>query len=387
MAPRETEQIDFLTTNVGRGHRFYLEGLIGALNELTPETETELYHAKEVGGPLARPGWQLINSLYRRGSRSDWFGSLYSRIRSDSDPNSDSAALRLFGAGLRHWWKKRGNPLVVDHPLLVKLLDSLSVRPVLIYMHGEMVAPNESLVTGADLTIVPTEEIQNEFIDAGVASEAVAVSGLCLERALVPLVCDARELRLKRISASTPLTGAYFSSGAEPSEHCSLIVHALRDCLNAGHHAIVFATTDGRLANYIKDSELRKYSQLALKLYSTIHEEESQLASVFKELDYFVAPAHERTNWAIGAGLPFFILEPCFGSFAPLNRDLALNNANAKLISGPDEISGFGAYLNELQESGGLLLMNRDTEALAQITIDGFKQSANLMREKLESLK
>ena len=42
-------------------------------------------------------------------------------------------------------------------------------------------------------------------------------------------------------------------------------------------------------------------------------EENAFAGKLFASFDYFVAPAHERSNWALGLGLPIFIIEPAIG--------------------------------------------------------------------------
>ncbi len=383
MTIQNSSRIDFLTTGVGRGHRFYLEGLHHAVNHSYPETETTLFCAPDISGALARPGWRLINSLYRRGSKSDWFGSLYNRLRSDTSATDDSVALRVFGAGLRRWWRHRNRPLVVDHPLLVKLLSRTKDRSPLIYMHGEMVAPNESLITGADLIITPTETVKEIFFAAGTPNEKIIVTGLCIEKSLVGLASRAHELRRERIENQAPITGAFFTSGAEPIEHCTLLVEAARSALKQNQKVIVFAACGGRLERMFREAGLEEVG-LTLQTYTSIPDDEAKLSSVFTELDYFLAPPHERTNWALGLGLPFFMLLPCYGSFAPLNRDLAIKYAHAKTLTSANAANSFGEKIKELQSSGELEAMNSREAGAFLLDINGFERGANAVIKLLE---
>ncbi len=391
------QQIDFLTTGVGRGHRFYLEGLRAAVQRCNPEIETGLFLAPDVSGAVAGLGWRLIMQLYRKGSSSGIFGSWYRHLRSQNGANAHSEpgkALQLFGAGLRRWWQSRGNPLIVDHPLLVRLLSTGKRVPPLIYIHGELVAPAESLVHGADITIVPTEDVKRQFAEAGIAPNSIFVSGICIEKSLTDLAEQASHLRLKRLRESATLTGAYFSSGAEPLEHCRLILSAVRSCPvqssdsqnRRQQRALVFAVEEGRLADMLATSGMLEKPGVRLLTYKSMSDEERQLAQAFTEIDYYVAPAHERTNWAVGLGLPFFALLPCFGSYAPLNLQLAQRHAHAKTVASIPDAERFSETLNELQHSGELETMNcfgaryGDSPPNA---INGFENGAKMIEKKL----
>ena len=391
------QQIDFLTTGVGRGHRFYLEGLRAAVQRCNPGTETELFLAPEVSGALARSGWKLINQLYRKGSSSGMFGAWYHRLRSKDGADSHSEpgkALQLFGSGLRRWWRSRGNLLIVDHPLLVRLLSTGQRFAQLIYMHGELVAPAESLVRGADIIIVPTEDVKSQFAKAGLAPKSIFVSGICIEKSLIDLAEQASLLRLKRLRESATLTGAYFSSGAEPLEHCRLILSAVRSCLAHSsdsqdprqQRSLVFATEGGRLAGMLATSGMLEQPGVRLLTYNSVLDEEQELTQVFTEIDYYVAPAHERTNWAVGLGLPFFALLPCFGSYAPLNLRMAQCHAYAKTVASATDAEQFGGTLNKLCLSGELESMNcfgaryGDSRLTA---INGFEHGAKMLMKEL----
>lgn len=369
-------KIDFLTTDIGRGHRFYLEGLLREVRRLAPEVETEFFLAPELSHGISRFFWRMALALYRSGSRPGLVGACYNRFRRSQSPGGSSIAHSALGRDLRRWLQTRRNlaaAVVVDHSLLVELLIHQTNRPRVVYMHGELVAPEESL-TCADLTLVPTDEVHRRFIESGCQKERLALTGLCVESALVPLADSARLVRLRRISEGAALTGAFFTSGAEPANHCDQILRAVLSMQKTSLRSLVFARHGGRLERLV-----RPYTgnHIELLVCKTILDEEELLASRFKELDYFVAPSHERTNWAFGLALPFFMLSPVFGSFAPLNRELALKSANAVALRSGRESIDFAAALQEARISGRLAEMNeRTTEA-----IGGFTRSAELMIE------
>jgi hypothetical protein len=69
--------------------------------------------------------------------------------------------------------------------------------------------------------------------------------------------------------------------------------------------------------------------------------------------DYFVAPAHERTNWALGLGLPMFVLTPDIGPFAPLNHEVLCSSGAAVEVHAGE----FSDQLHSLATNGRLASM------------------------------
>jgi len=102
-------------------------------------------------------------------------------------------------------------------------------------------------------------------------------------------------------------------------------------------------------------------SQTRLCLYSKRSELNQLTARFFAEFDYFVAPAHERTNWALGIGLPMYVVDPTHGSFAPLNRGFLLNAGvavplrnvtEAALLAETIEVQRRSGRLQEMADAG-----------------------------------
>ena len=56
-------------------------------------------------------------------------------------------------------------------------------RPSVWYMHGEMSAPKEPVVHGAERTLVPRPETADVFMTHGVAPSRLLVTGSCPARA------------------------------------------------------------------------------------------------------------------------------------------------------------------------------------------------------------
>jgi hypothetical protein len=80
----------------------------------------------------------------------------------------------------------------------------------------------------------------------------------------------------------------------------------------------------------------------------------------FPQFDLFVAPAHERSHWALGLGLPMFIAGPAIGSYAPLNREWLIRDEVALPLETKREAENFGERLRELREIGELCDMALD---------------------------
>ncbi|MEE8150091.1 MAG: hypothetical protein V3T75_06520, partial [candidate division Zixibacteria bacterium] len=212
------------------------------------------------------------------------------------------------------------------------------------------------------------------FINSGYSKENVVVTGLCIEPGLQRQAEQAYLSRLSRIETANRLTGAFFSSGAEPKPHMEKLVMAAASVVSEGHNVIVFAKRGGRLAHLFKrtfDRENLKFptidedsqnlnleTQAMLCLYSSREVESKLTCGLFEKLDFFVAPSHERTNWALGLGLPMFILEPPIGPFSPLNREVLLGSGVAQGVETIARARQFGKTLKEMQKNGKLLRMS-----------------------------
>jgi hypothetical protein len=387
-APIPTK-LSFLYVNVGRGHPFYLDGINDALIRkgsigIVKASED----AAEAPGRLSRLGWAAVQSVYRYGSSPGPMQTLYRTIRSTNDYNCDSFAMKLLGRSIRATYAHDTAPIVVSHPLMVGILRG---RANLFYQHGELVAPSESIVAGATTVFVPTDTVADSFQRGGYRDDQIVVSGLCIEPALVKQAAEARELRLQRYSANCPLTAAIYSSGAEPRQHIEAIALAAISLVKSGHHVVIFAESGRRLSKLIKSqfgsagialTKLDTTSLIPVDLppailveYHSRREETTLTARLFPSFDFFIAPSHERSNWAVGLGLPMFILEPCIGPYAPLNRDLLNERGVAFDLTSQDHVVSVADRVNALRHRGELTKMSDN--GWGKLPIDGFSKIAD----------
>ena len=73
-----SSKIDFLYTNIGRGHPFYLDGIMQALVRSGNISIVRQKHdVFELSSGLSLNGWQLARWLYQKGSSGGLVGSIY----------------------------------------------------------------------------------------------------------------------------------------------------------------------------------------------------------------------------------------------------------------------------------------------------------------------
>jgi len=363
---------DFLYTNIGRGHPFYLDGIREMLSSRSIGSVTDVF---ECSRGLSRIAWRLARALYTRGSSGGGRSSLYSRIRRHTDYSRRSPMLRLMARDIRRRFIDDEAPLVVAHPSLIGMLNG---KFRLVYQHGEMVAPAECVLPGLYWILVPHEGLRPTFSSATVRWAHVIVTGLCIEPSLVARATSAWGARQERLNTRDRLTVAFFSSGAEPSGHVRTLVTAAASAAQAGHAAVLFARRGGAFARATK--RLASPHGVELRPYSSRDELNRLTATIFPKLDCFVAPPHERTHWALGLGLPMFIVDPPIGTFAPLNRELLLNEGVADRIAGSSEARDFGRRLNGQLGNGELAA--RALRGWGRYEIDGFAKCAEFLRKK-----
>ncbi|HOP07073.1 MAG TPA: hypothetical protein PLF13_07270 [candidate division Zixibacteria bacterium] len=363
--------LELLYTEIGRGHPYYLDGIVDALIRSARvrlvRRQTNVF---DLSHGLSRLAWKTARWLYRHSSPRNPIGLFYARLRKKANYNHGNWGLHFLARDIRSQFMAEESPLLVAHPVLVAALRG---RRNLIYQHGEMSAPHESLVLGAERLIVPTKAVAQAFLEAGYDRERIHVSGLCIEPALVRQATESFELRRKRLEGRGVLTGAFYSSGAEPKVHVERLIEVAWSTVTAGHRVLVFARTGGLLAA----QTIQRFGRIGadflvvtpetpiegeipratLLLYQNRREEYALTARLFSWFDFVVAPAHERSNWGMGLGLPMVIIGPDIGSFAPLNRRLLLDRGVALEVGTRLKAESLGEKLRRLHKSSVLAAM------------------------------
>jgi hypothetical protein len=335
--------------------------------------------------------WKTIRSLYQKGASPGPIGGLYRTLRQGETGEGFGLAVNVLGHDIKRIYGSSNVPLVVAHPLLVSILAG---RPHLLYQHGELVAPSQATVAGASMVLVPTGQVADRFMISGYPSSQIEVTGLCIEPALVARAESAFQARRQRLGSDSSLRGLFVSSGAEPKQHLELLISSVTSIAESGGQALVLARHGGKLEAQLqralgqRDHLLTSIAPgdglpdtpVVLASYHDRGEEQQFVVDVLEFLDYFVAPSHERTNWAVGLGLPMFALTPTIGPFAPLNLQLLLDSGTAQELPTTDKADRFSDRLSQLQRSGRLLEMAES--GWGHFEIDGFATIATLLSRR-----
>ncbi len=373
--------LSFLGTEIGRGHPFYLDGVRRALTAMGRDdvvaSESDVFAVSRGASRLA---WGAVRAAYRIAGRGGLPAALYHRLRGTSDYDRESAMLTILGRDLRRWAAATApGPLVVDHPAVVGALGS---RPDVWYVHGEMIAPPEAIVRGAAGIFVPNEAVAAEFVRGGVAPGRLRVTGICIENELVPGAEAAAVARRERLESVGPYRIGFFGSGAEPVAHVASMASAAGACAQVGHDVLVFAKRGGRLARVVeRELETVPIGSEIIE-YDTREELDRRTAEVLPSVDLVVSPPHERSNWAVALGIPFFLVGPDIGPFAPRNRALLLRAGVALELPDPATAEHLPGVLVEMQSKG---ILSRMAENGWGPPIDGFREAARFLMEEAES--
>jgi hypothetical protein len=181
-----------------------------------------------------------------------------------------------------------------------------------------------------------------------------------VEPELTDVAESAFQARIMRLASDRPLTIGFFTSGARPRPHAHRIITAAASAARAGHKVVLFWGT-GMLRAAKAQLALRRQGvpeESAQIVWTRNRQHETaRTAEFFPNLDVLVAAAHERTNWAVGLGLPMFALLPHIGPFARENFEFAGNQGVCLPIATLSEADRFGSTLAELRSSGRLAQM------------------------------
>ncbi len=373
----QSSKVVALCSEIGRGHPSYLDSMVFRLRKKYLNLACRTVFSES--GPRGQESkgisllcWRTLSWLYSISGKGGIRTRFYNLVRKRSQRSSkDSLVTKVLGRDLKRTYKNFPGICLVDHPLVAR---SLAGVCRVWYVHGEIAAPAECAVRGVEKILVPLNETKEKLITLGAEKEAVVVCGLMIEPPLVEGAERVYQERLKRINKSShPLTVGFFTSGAYPEEHLQKIILGAESVIKKGMRAIIFCGTDPHrfewMKNKVKNLGVRMTEdkegncqpdeKFDLKLVaSRIRQEDTKRAvQLVPGLDVFVAASHERTNWAVGLGLPMFVLFPLIGTFAPKNFEFAQRQRVAYALDSKDKAKKLGEILSELRESGRLIQM------------------------------
>ena len=357
LATRDSPLIS-VCSEIGRGHPSYLDSVLVVLSRLCANP-ADCHTVPELCTGASGLAWGLARSAYRFGGQGGLPTSLYNRLR---PPHARPPRLQLamLGQGLRGRFTGYQGICLVDHPLLAHIL-----APVcrVAYIHGEIAAPGVSAVPDAWRTFVPLQATSLKLQAFGVKPETLSITGLLVEPDLVAAADASYTARLLRLESDRPLVVGLFLSGARPRPHINRLMASVESLAASGHLSVVFPGTGAPGAAEMR-SELgrRGVPDGAVHVVSARgrNDETRRTAELLPSLDVMVAAAHERTNWAVGLGLPMFALLPHIGPFARENFEFASKQGVCLPLASPADAVALGSTLDALRRSGELTEMARN---------------------------
>jgi hypothetical protein len=375
--PRTPEpRIVGISTEIGRGHPHYLDCVWQILEQRLPKERLRYTTVFEASRGLSRLGWKSLRAFFRwssqRESRIRWYNSLRAG-QSRSGSRLAARGLSLLGRDLRRELAGFPGICLVEHQLVARMLKDVCR---VWFVHADLASPPECALSEPEKTFVPLAQGEQDFARNGCPSDRLVRTGLMIEPELVAGAHDVFHRRLERLASKAPLSVAFFTSGAYPEPHVRRLLVGLESVLNSGLTATVFCGADAKfrdqvlhLARRLGDvlavdsggspqSEFRN-PQLALVFRPSRREDTAAAAGLLPGIDVFVAPSHERTNWALGLGLPMFVLFPMIGTHAEANYRLAFDNGVAYPLRTDDDARTLGVTLQKLRASGALANMCR----------------------------
>ena len=361
-----------LYSDIGRGHPSYLDSLVYLLKDQCPNLVCRSVFQESKG--LSLLSWRFVSWLYRISGKGGLQTRFYNFVRKRSQKGArDSLMTRVLGRDLKRAHENFPGICLVDHPILAKSLTDICR---VWYVHGEIAVPAECAVRGVEKILVPLDATKERLVVYGAEEEAVLVCGLMIEPALVESADEAFQQRLKRIDSDQPLTIGFFISGAYPKEHMEKIIAGARSVIEKKMRAIIFCGTNrhklGWVKNKLKDLQAKTVEDteesscpdeefdLMLVARKTRQEDTQRAVELIPSLDAFVAASHERTNWAVGLGLPMFALFPLIGTFATQNFEFAQRQRVVYSVKSLGEARNLGGLLAELRQNSQLLQMAKN---------------------------
>jgi hypothetical protein len=383
-----------LYSDIGRGHPSYLDSLLYLLKDEHPSLVVRTVFDESKG--LFLLSWKFVSWLYGISGKGGLQTRFYNFIRRRSQKGShDSLATKLLGRDLKKAYAGFEGICLVDHPLIAR---SLAGVCRVWYVHGEIAAPAECAIKGVEKILVPLEETKEKLVAQGAEAEAVVTCGLMIEPQLVQDAKVVFKKRLERIKSNQPLMVGFFTSGAYPKEHMEKIMLGAESIIRAKYKAIVFCGTNPHKFDWVKnrakgwgvkivedrEAESPESDDFDLMLVSrkTRQEDTQRAVELIPQLDAFAAASHERTNWAVGLGLPMFVLFPLIGTFASQNFEFAQKQGVVYPVESIGKAENLGQLLTELRQGGRLPQMAED--GFGTLTIDGMDAAVSCLTREID---
>jgi hypothetical protein len=383
----KNRRIIAIYTNIGRGHPSYLDSLLAVLQKRCANLSYRTVFQDSKG--LSFLSWKLVAGLYLLGGKGGISTKLYNWLRQNqTEISDDSSLIKILGRDLKRTYRDFDGICLVEHPLVARILGDVCRTW---YIHGEIAAPPECAIKGIEKIFVPLEETKDKLISCGVDPETIVVTGLMIEPGLVDSAEKSFQARLKRIESSQPLTVGFFTSGAYPKEHMKKILWGAKSVIDQKMRAIIFAGTNPKKFKWF-EKQIKKFGVEAVKDSDDDAEEEQngdvrlvtrktrqtdtqRALELLPNIDAFVSASHERTNWAVGLGLPMFVLFPLIGTFASLNFEFAQRQKTAYPLDSLEKTKTLGKIITELRENGQLTQMAQNGFGVHKI--DGASETAS----------
>lgn len=239
------------------------------------------------------------------------------------------------------------------------------------YIHGEIAAPRECVIRGNVVICVPLDWTKERLIKLGVKPESIGVTSLLIEPELVKDAKKNFDLRISRLKSNEPLTVAFFISQAYPKFHITKIITAVESIVKREMKAIVFTGTDQNKANQIEyelgKTRNRNPNKIKLIMGKNRQDENHQTAKLMDQIDVMVAASHERTNWAVGLGIPILVLHPLIGTYAQQNYEFSLNQGVSYPIKTIEDAKTLGDTLTRMHKDKTIIKMATNGYSIYQL--------------------
>ncbi len=364
----QSRRIVALYTDIGRGHPSYLDSLLYLLKERYPQLVCRTVFQESKG--LSLLSWRFVSWLYTISGKGGIQTKFYNLIRQRSQKGSENSLVtKILGRDLKRTYENFPGICLVAHPIVAR---SLAGVCRVWYVHGEIAAPSECAIQGVEKILVPLNETKEKLIAQGAERDAVMVCGLMIEPPLVEGAETAYQERLIRINNSDhPLTVGFFTSGAYPKEHMEKIILGAFSVIQKKMKTVIFCGTNPRKFEWVRNRVKNWGAKMVVDTQKNSHENEefdlklvarkrrqedtARAVQLIPHLDVFVAASHERTNWAVGLGLPMFVLFPLIGTFASQNFEFAQKQGVVYPVESLGKAKSLGQLLKELRGNGQLL--------------------------------